>query len=135
MFAPVTRADRVTVEHMAILETVGDGDGLRHQHQAGEREGPGGVNTLAPYALNSRVKDSIIRRVSSQMGFVVTGCAAGRGGLNVPWLLERLRAAGRDVNAILELWTPCGPTLDVTMAQGQVWAEASIRYQRQFIPH
>jgi sugar phosphate isomerase/epimerase len=102
----------------------------------GALEGPEVVvGTLAPYALNLHVKDFIIRRVSSQMGFVVTGCPAGQGRLNVPWLLERLRTAGRDVNAILELGTPFGPTLDATIAQEQAWAEASIRCLRQFIPH
>jgi hypothetical protein len=54
--------------------------------------------------------------------------------LDVPWLLDQLRAAGRDVNAILELWTPFGPTLDETLAREAAWAEESVRYLRQLIP-
>ena len=101
----------------------------------GALEGPEVVvKTLAPYALNLHLKDFTIARVSSQMGFVIDGCAAGRGRLNVPWLLDQLRAAGRDVNAILELWTPFGPTLEDTIAREVAWAEESIRYLRQFIP-
>jgi sugar phosphate isomerase/epimerase len=92
------------------------------------------VKTLAPYTLNLHVKDFTITRVSSQMGFVINGCAAGQGRLNVPWLLERLRSAGRDVNAILELWTPYGPTLDDTIAREAAWAEDSLRYLRKLIP-
>lgn len=92
------------------------------------------VKTLAPYTLNLHVKDFTIARVSSQMGFVINGCAAGQGRLNVPWLLDQLRAAGRDVNAILELWTPFGPTLDDTLAREAAWAEISVRYLRQIIP-
>jgi sugar phosphate isomerase/epimerase len=92
------------------------------------------VRTLAPYTLNLHVKDFTIARVDSQMGFVVNGCAAGQGRLDVTWLLDQLRAAGRDVNAILELWTPFGPTLDDTIAREAVWAEESVQYLRTLIP-
>jgi hypothetical protein len=74
-----------------------------------------------------------MQRMSSQMGFVVNGCVAGQGRLDVPWLLDQLRAAGRDVNAILELWTPFGAALSDTLARERAWAEQSLRYLRQFI--
>jgi sugar phosphate isomerase/epimerase len=100
----------------------------------GALEGPEVVvNTLAPYTLNLHVKDFTLRRVESKMGFVVEGCAAGQGRLDVPWLLEALRGAGRDVNAILELWTPFGPTLAETLARERRWAEQSVLYLRQLI--
>lgn len=102
----------------------------------GALEGPAVVvPTLAPYTLNLHVKDFTLTRVSSQMGFTVNGCAAGQGRLDVPWLLGQLRAAGRDVNAILELWTPFGPTLADTLAREAAWAEESVRYLRQFVPN
>jgi 3-oxoisoapionate decarboxylase len=101
----------------------------------GALEGPEVVvSALAPYTLNLHVKDFTIERMSSQMGFVVKGCAAGQGRLNVPWLLDQLRAAGRDVNAILELWTPFSATLEDTLAHEAAWAEESVRYLRRFIP-
>lgn len=113
-------------EHVGIcLDTV---------NSLGALEGPEVVvKTLAPYTLNLHVKDFTIERVSSQMGFVVAGCAAGDGRINVPWLLNELCAAGRDVNAILELWTPFGPTLAETIKREAEMAEKSIRYLRQFI--
>ncbi len=101
----------------------------------GALEGPEAVvGALAPYTLNLHVKDFTVRRVSSQMGFVVEGCPAGQGRLDVPWVLGRLRDAGRDVNAILELWTPFGPTLEETLAREAAWAEESVRYLRRLIP-
>jgi sugar phosphate isomerase/epimerase len=101
----------------------------------GALEGPEVVvRTLAPYTVNLHVKDFTIARVRSQMGFVIDGCPAGQGRLNVPWLLGQLQAAGRDVNAILELWTPFGPTLDETIAREAASAESSLRYLRQMIP-
>jgi 3-oxoisoapionate decarboxylase len=114
-------------EHVGVcLDTV---------NSFGALEGPEVVvETLAPYTLNLHVKDFTIARVPSQMGFTVSGSAAGRGRLNVPWLLERIRAAGRDPNAIIELWTPFGPTLEETLAREACWAEESVRYLRQFIP-
>ncbi len=115
-------------EHVGIcLDTV---------NSFGALEGPEVVvGALAPYALNLHVKDFTIQRVSSQMGFVVSGCAAGQGRLDVPWLLEKLRAAGRDVNAILELWPPFGATLDETLERERAWADESVRYLRQLIPN
>jgi 3-oxoisoapionate decarboxylase len=100
----------------------------------GALEGPEVVvKTLAPYTLNLHVKDFTIERVGSQMGFSIYGCAAGKGRLDIPWLLEQLRASNRDVNAILELWTPFFLSLPDTVAQEAKWAEESVRYLRQFI--
>ena len=101
----------------------------------GALEGPEVVvDTLAPYTLNLHVKDFTIVRADSLMGFVINGCPAGTGRLNVPWLLDRLAAAGRDVNAIVELWTPFGPNLEATIAREREWADESVRRLRQFIP-
>jgi 3-oxoisoapionate decarboxylase len=132
--------DRFTAETLkGVVEALGPaqvGVCLDTVNSFGALEGPEVVvRALASYALNLHVKDFTIDRVSSQMGFVVKGCAAGQGRLDVPWLLERLRAAGREVNAILELWTPFGPTLADTLAREQTWSEESVRYLRQLIPN
>jgi sugar phosphate isomerase/epimerase len=131
--------DRFTSATLAqIVEQLGPDDVgicLDTVNSFGALEGPEvAVKTLAPYTLNLHVKDFTLARVSSQMGFVVNGCAVGQGRLNVPWLLDQLRAAGREVNAILELWTPFGPTLEDTIAREARWAEESVRYLRQLIP-
>lgn len=91
------------------------------------------VRTLAAYTLNLHVKDFTISRVSSQMGFVVAGCPAGEGRLDVPWVLRELAKAGRDVNAIVELWTPRANSLEETIAREADWAERSVRYLREII--
>jgi hypothetical protein len=68
------------------------------------------------------------------MGFVVEGRPAGQGRLDVPWLLERLRAAGRDANAILEQWPPPEATTHQTIAKEKAWARQSVSYLRTLIP-
>lgn len=120
--------EEVGPEHAGIcLDTV---------NSFGALEGPQVVvETLAPYTLNLHVKDFTIERVSSKMGFILTGSPAGEGRLDLPWLLERLRAAGRDVNAILETWPPFGPTLEDTIARERAWVEASVRNLRKLIPN
>ena len=92
------------------------------------------VNLLAPYALNLHAKDFTFSRMPSQMGFVVEGCAVGAGTLDVPWLLERLRSHRRDVNVIVELWTPRCGSLAKTLALERSLAEASVAYLRKHIP-
>ncbi|MES2705735.1 MAG: TIM barrel protein [Verrucomicrobiota bacterium] len=100
----------------------------------GAAEGPEHViQTLAPYVLSLHIKDFTIRRVPSQMGFTVEGCPAGEGMLNPARLLETLRAAGRDPNAIIELWTPPAETLEATILREAAWAEKSIANLRPLV--
>jgi len=101
----------------------------------GALEGPEVVvETLAPLTVNLHVKDFAVSRVSHQMGFAIEGRPAGQGRLDVPWLLARLREAGRDPNAILELWTPPEQDLAGTLSKEERWARESIGYLRGLIP-
>jgi sugar phosphate isomerase/epimerase len=125
--ALVEIVERLGVEHVGIcLDTVNSFAALEGPELVVER--------LAPYCLNLHVKDFTIRRVNGQMGFVVEGAPAGEGRLQVPWLLQRLAAARRDVNAILELWTPRAASLDETIAREADWARSSVAYLRQLLP-
>jgi sugar phosphate isomerase/epimerase len=124
--ALVEIVERLSPEHVGIcLDTVNSFAAL---------EGPDVVvERLAPYALNLHVKDFTISRVDGQMGFSVEGAPAGRGRLDVPRLLERLAAAGRDVNAILEQWTPRQAGLEETIALEAEWASQSLSYLRRLV--
>ncbi len=93
----------------------------------GALEGPDVVvQTLGPWTVNVHVKDFAITRAPHQMGFTIEGRPAGQGRLDVPWL-------DRDVNAILELWTPPEPSLVATIAKEQAWTVESIDYLRGLI--
>ena len=45
--------------------------------------------------MNLHIKEFTIHRVDHQLGFVIEGCPAGQGRLDVPWLLQELHASGR----------------------------------------
>lgn len=92
------------------------------------------ARTLARHTLCLHVKDFVVERVWHMMGFTVEGRPAGKGQLNVPWLLEVLKDAGRSPNAILELWIPQQTTLEATIAMERAWAGESIAYLRNHIP-
>ncbi|MBM3345960.1 MAG: sugar phosphate isomerase/epimerase [Betaproteobacteria bacterium] len=101
----------------------------------GSLEGPEAVLAeLAPLVVSLHLKDFTIRRASHMMGFVIEGTPAGDGKLNVPWLLDRLRSAGRDVNAILELWPPPAERIEDTVVKEDEWAVRSVRNLRALIP-
>ncbi|NIR00656.1 MAG: TIM barrel protein [Gemmatimonadales bacterium] len=101
----------------------------------GALEGPEVVvGTLAPLTVNLHLKEFTISRVGHLMGFAVQGRPLGQGRLDVPWLLQQLREAGRDPNAIIEQWTPRGKALEDTIAAELRWAEESIAYARTLIP-
>jgi sugar phosphate isomerase/epimerase len=88
---------------------------------------------LAPYTICLHMKEFIVQRVWSMMGFTVEGRPAGRGQVDLPWLLGLLRATGVDCNVILELWPPEQKTPQETIDLEQAWAMESIQYLRQYI--
>lgn len=101
----------------------------------GALEGPEAVvEALAPWTVNLHLKDFDISRAPSQLGFTISGRPAGQGRLDIPWLLSRLRRAGRDPNAIVELWTPMSDDLERTVALETQWALESISYLRTLVP-
>ena len=131
--------DRFTCETLiGIVRALGTdqvGICLDTVNSFGALEGPATVvESLAGHALNLHIKDFTVSRVRCQMGFEISGCPAGQGRLDVPSLLDKLRRARREVNAILELWTPYGPTLDETIERERQWAEQSVTYLRGLIP-
>lgn len=86
---------------------------------------------LAPVTLCFHVKDFIVRREWHKMGFRVEGRPAGRGQLDIPWILSRL--GGRCQSAILELWPPELSTREETIRQEEAWVEESIANLRRWI--
>lgn len=100
----------------------------------GALEGPGVVvETLAPLAVNVHVKDFVITRAWHQMGFIVAGCPAGQGRLDIPWLLSAIGRHRGDVTAVLELWTPPEPAVEDTIAKERSWAQSSIGFLRDVL--
>lgn len=104
------------------VNSMGAGEGVREV-----------VATLAPHTLNLHLKDFTVARVSHKMGFVVEGAPAGRGMLDVPWLLGEIRRHGRCQSAILELWTPPTDTVEETLAREAAWAEKSLRFLKPLL--
>jgi sugar phosphate isomerase/epimerase len=100
----------------------------------GALEGPEVVvSTLAPYVVNLHLKDFAIFRASQMMGFIIEGRPVGQGRTDVPWLLAQLATHGRDVNAIIELWTPNQGAVAANIALEDEWARQSVAYARRYI--
>jgi 3-oxoisoapionate decarboxylase len=97
----------------------------------GALEGPAlVVETLGPLAVHLHLKDFAVRRVGHKMGFVVEGSPAGEGRLDVPWLLRRMRALGRQLDAVLEQWVPPEDDVERTIGKELEWALQSLAYLR-----
>jgi sugar phosphate isomerase/epimerase len=92
------------------------------------------LRVLGQWVINLHVKDVQIKRPSHRRGFLVEGCPIGHGQVDIPWVLDELRARGREVNAILEQWPSPEATMAESIAKEDAWATESIRYLRQFIP-
>ncbi len=86
------------------------------------------LRILAPYTVNFHVKDFTIRRVEHKMGFVVEGCPAGQGLLDIPETLAELARHGRCRTATLEVWSNPEPTIEATVARETRWVQQSLEY-------
>lgn len=86
---------------------------------------------LAPLTVCFHVKDFIVRRERHKMGFRVEGRPAGKGQLDIPWILSRLGPQCQ--SAILELWPPQLETADETVEQERRWAVESVETLRGWI--
>jgi sugar phosphate isomerase/epimerase len=131
--------DRFTAAELAqVVGRLGDdwtGVVLDTVNSFGALEGPDVViGTLAPLAVNVHVKDFVITRASHAMGFLVEGCPAGRGRLDIPQLFSSIRRYREDITAVLELWTPPQESLVSTIETENRWAEESLAYLWSLLP-
>lgn len=87
------------------------------------------VETLGPYTRSLHVRDFHVHRASHQMGFVIEGCAAGQGRLELSRILTRLRGlTPYSFNAILETWVAPGPSLEETVLRERTWSEQGFQH-------
>jgi len=92
------------------------------------------LNKLAPYTVNLHIKDIKIDRVETNMGFVVEGTPAGKGMLEIPYMINKLKNNNKkEINALLELWVPSEKDIETTINKEQKWIEESIKYLKSQI--
>ena len=84
------------------------------------------MRRLRPWVLNLHVKDISIRRIDTLMGFLIEGCPAGQGKIDIPWILRQVTP--RCESTILESWTPKQNSLAETVAVESDWVEQSYSY-------
>jgi 3-oxoisoapionate decarboxylase len=88
---------------------------------------------LGRYVVNLHIKDFRPRRLTHKKGFIVEGCPAGQGVLDIPRLLTDLNQLKRGPNVIVELWPPPEVTIEQSIAKEDSWARESIQYLRPFV--
>jgi len=101
----------------------------------GALEGPKVVvERLGRYTVNLHVKDFIVERAGTMLGFSVKGAPAGQGRLDIPWLIGELASSGAGrMSAVIELWTPFQGSARKTVCREDAWARESVAYMRKFI--
>lgn len=90
------------------------------------------VETLAPFTVNLHIKDFGIQRLPHLMGFRIDGRPAGKGMLNLPWLLEKISVHSKCRTAILEQWVVPEGEMKATVDKEKKWAEESLQYLKPF---
>jgi len=91
------------------------------------------LSVLRPHIINVHLKDFSVARLPHKKGFLVEGCAAGQGVLEIPVLIAELRKLERELSVILEQWPAPEATIEQSIAKEEAWTRQSITYLRQFI--
>ena len=91
------------------------------------------LDVLGPYTVNLHIKDITIHRLSHKMGFMVNGCPAGQGVLNLPEIIRVLKQHERCKTAILEVWSQPERTIEETIEKERRWVANSITYLRNLL--
>jgi 3-oxoisoapionate decarboxylase len=92
------------------------------------------VRVLAYRTLTVQMKDFSVQPAWHGMGLTVEGRPAGKGQLNIPWLVDSLAALRATPSTIVESWTPQQKTLQETISLEDAWAKQSVDYLRNYIP-
>lgn len=99
------------------VNSLGAGEGLEHV-----------VDILAPYTVNLHIKDFCAERLSHKMGFTITGTPAGKGLIDIAFIMQRLTMFNRCKSAVLEQWVPFDQDIETTIKTEKEWAVESIQY-------
>ncbi len=89
------------------------------------------VNRLAPYAVSMHLKDLAAARRG--VGFYIAGCPLGEGSIDLRYVIETVRAAGREPDAVPELWMDFAGDEATTLRQEDDWVRRSIEYVRRLL--
>ena len=125
-------------EFADMIETVGSrhvGIILDTANSLANEESIGQVlDSLAKYTVCFHVKDYTIRRRNGEMGFVITGAPAGKGRLDIPYILKRLKKeAPGDFSTILESWMESQPDPEETLNQEKSWADEGVAFLKSIL--
>jgi L-ribulose-5-phosphate 3-epimerase UlaE len=67
------------------------------------------------------------------MGFMIEGCAAGAGILNIPHIIQQLKPYNKCKTVTLEVWSQPEATIEQSVAKEKQWVEASIKYLKTIL--
>lgn len=89
---------------------------------------------LAEHTIMLHAKDYEIQRVDTRMGFTVQGRALGDGRVDFPFVLDRLRACGRDaLTVVIEHWPPFDGEIESSIGREAEWLTRSLAYLRPLV--
>ncbi len=91
------------------------------------------IDILAPLTVNLHIKDFGIIRLPHKQGFIIDGRVAGKGMLDIPKLLQKLKNYNRCHTAILEQWVPPEKDSQATIKKEQDWAQMSMTYLKNVV--
>jgi sugar phosphate isomerase/epimerase len=84
------------------------------------------ISVLAPLAVTAHAKDAVVHRPSA--GLYIVGCPLGQGLVDLPGMVEALRAGGQCESVLAEGWMDPLDDPAATLAQEEAWAHHGVAY-------
>jgi len=89
------------------------------------------IDVLAPFTVSVHAKDAVVTR--PRTGFYIAGCPLGEGLVDLPGMLDVVRAAGRSPNVLVECWMDRLDDEAATLAQEEAWVRQGVAYLRRLL--
>jgi hypothetical protein len=67
------------------------------------------------------------------MGYELFGTPAGKGRLDIPYLVNKVKTIHPQTNVILELWPPFEESVSATILKEYRWSVESMEYLRKVL--
>ena len=91
------------------------------------------LGKLLPFCGNYHFKDIKVTRSRTLMGFSVDGVPAGKGQLDLPWVLEQFEKNDLTPSIIIELWPTPLDTIEMTIELEEQWVRESVAYVKSIL--
>ena len=87
---------------------------------------------LRDFVYSCHYKEYSIKRVETNLGFIIQGCCPGQGENISNEFFGLIQSLGKDMDVVLEQWVPFQGTVEDTLRTERLWADRGIQILKSY---